>query len=118
MNIEKESDEEREVFERMEKTMQFMSISVDDYMKLSDELALARVLIRELGDRLAKLEKPWVGLTDEDLESLCNEWRIVFGSWTYEFAKAIEAKLKEKNNDVFFNKSTALLSLACACRWN
>ena len=101
MNIEKESDEEREVFERMEKTMQFMSISVDDYMKLSDELALARVLIRELGDRLAKLEKPWVGLTDEDLESLCNEWRIVFGSWTYEFAKAIEAKLKEKNNDVF-----------------
>ena len=70
-------------------------------MKLSDELALARVLIRELGDRLAKLEKPWVGLTDEDLESLCNEWRIVFGSWTYEFAKAIEAKLKEKNNDVF-----------------
>jgi hypothetical protein len=65
---------------------------------LMEELAVARMLIRELGDRLAKLEKPWVGLTDEDLESLCNEWRIVFGSWTYEFAKAIEAKLKEKNN--------------------
>lgn len=57
MNIEKESDEERELFERMKNTMQFMSISVDDYMKLSEELALARVLIRELGDRLAKLEK-------------------------------------------------------------
>jgi len=40
----------------MEKTAQFMSISVDDYMKLSDELAMARMLIRELGDRLAKLE--------------------------------------------------------------
>jgi hypothetical protein len=37
-------------------TAQFMSISADDYLKLSDELALARVLIRELGDRLAKLE--------------------------------------------------------------
>ena len=58
MNIEKESDEERELFEGMKSTMQqFMSISVDDYMKLLEELALARMLIRELGDRLAKLEK-------------------------------------------------------------
>ena len=38
-------------------TAQFMSISVDDYLKLSDDLAVARMLIRELGDRLAKLEK-------------------------------------------------------------
>ena len=38
-------------------TVQFMSISVDDYLKLSEELAVARVLIRELGDRLSKLEK-------------------------------------------------------------
>jgi len=45
-------------------------------------------------------QRTWVGLTDEDLEPLCNEWRIVFGSWTYEFAKAIEAKLKEKNNEL------------------
>ena len=69
MNIEKESDEEREVFERMKAKcsvcggtdcthqVQFMSISVDDYLKLSEELALARVLIRELGDRLSKLER-------------------------------------------------------------
>jgi len=38
-------------------TEQFMSISVDDYLKLSEDLAMARMLIRELGDRLAKLEK-------------------------------------------------------------
>ena len=60
MNIEKESDEEREVFERLqrdgEKSVQFMSISVDDYLKLSDDLATARIQVRELGDRLAKLE--------------------------------------------------------------
>ena len=43
-------------------------------------------------------KREWVGLTDEELEPLCNEWRILFGSWTYEFAKAIEAKLKEKNH--------------------
>jgi len=38
-------------------TAQFMSISVNDYLKLSEDLAMARMLIRELGDRLAKLEK-------------------------------------------------------------
>ena len=50
-------------------------------------------------ERFAALvaERDWVGLTDEELEPLCNEWRIVFGSWTYDFARAIEAKLKEKN---------------------
>jgi hypothetical protein len=40
-----------------EKSEQFMSISMDDYLKLSDDLAMARMLIRELGDRLSKLEK-------------------------------------------------------------
>ena len=69
MTIQTESNEEREVFERMKAKcsvcggtdcthqVQFMAISMDEYIKLSDELALARVLIRELGDRLAKLEK-------------------------------------------------------------
>ena len=79
-NLMIETDEEREVFERLqrdnalqalhdenerlglykdvygEKSAQFMSISMDDYLHLMEELAVARVLIRELGDRLAKLE--------------------------------------------------------------
>ena len=37
-------------------TVQFMSVSMDDYLHLMEELAVARVLVRELGDRLAKLE--------------------------------------------------------------
>jgi hypothetical protein len=60
--------------------------------ELMDELALARVLIRELGDRLAKLEKSWVGLTDED--------RYEFAAAQYgweDLLIAAEAKLKEKN---------------------
>ena len=44
------------VYEVPTEGMQFMSISVDDYLKLSEELAVARVLIRELNDRLAELE--------------------------------------------------------------
>jgi len=48
----------------------------------------------------AQLDKPqrtWVGLTEEDLKPICDEYRILFGSWVEDFALAIEAKLKEKN---------------------
>jgi len=48
----------------------------------------------------AQLDKPqrtWVGLTEEDLKPICDEWRIVYGAWMQDFARDIEAKLKEKN---------------------
>ena len=43
-------------------------------------------------------QRTWVGLTDEDLKPICDEWRIVYGAWMDDFAKDIEAKLKEKNH--------------------
>ena len=42
--------------------------------------------------------RTWVGLTEEDLKPICDEWRIVYGAWMDDFARDIEAKLKEKNN--------------------
>ena len=42
-------------------------------------------------------KREWVGLTDEDLKPLCDEWRIMYGGYVDDFAKSIEAKLKEKN---------------------
>jgi len=44
-------------------------------------------------------QRTWVGLTEEDLKLLSAEWRIVYGAWMDDFAKDIEAKLKEKNFD-------------------
>ena len=52
-----------------------------------------------------KMHKPWAGLTNEDISRLdkvdlkyigTGEY-VVDGKSVYEFAKAIEAKLKEKN---------------------
>jgi len=34
-----------------------VSVAMPDYLHLMEELAVARILIRELGDRLSKLEK-------------------------------------------------------------
>ena len=39
----------------------------------------------------------WVGLTDEEIGSICNENYIMLGAYAVDFMKAIEAKLKEKN---------------------
>jgi hypothetical protein len=76
------------VYEVPEETHRKVTVS-----ELMEELAIARMLIRELGDRLAKLEKPWVGLTDEEISELIRATHN-----TGSFVRAIERKLKEKNN--------------------
>ena len=45
-------------------------------------------------------QRTWVGLTDEEIKRIgkLDLDSNYFGLW-YDFAKAIEAKLKEKNND-------------------
>ena len=42
-------------------------------------------------------QRTWVGLTDEDIKPFCDANHIIFGAYTIDFVRAIEAKLKEKN---------------------
>jgi hypothetical protein len=52
---------------------------------------------KEDDDDIQVYKKPWVGLTDEEIEKMRHliDWTA---HWSYgTFAKAIEAKLKEKN---------------------
>ena len=44
-----------------------------------------------------KAPRPWVGLTDEEIEALAKKHNGIFYDCDIEFAHAIEAKLKEKN---------------------
>jgi hypothetical protein len=58
-------------------------------------------LIEALRDRLARPEREWVGLTDEDVREAFNtaydgEDYGLIGDFSW-FAELIEAKLKEKN---------------------
>ena len=43
-------------------------------------------------------QRTWVGLTDGELQPIADEYRILFGSWVKDFARAIEAKLRSKNS--------------------
>ena len=49
-------------------------------------------------DDIQVYKRPWVGLTEDELLQLSNKWRIIYGGHVDDFAKEIEAKLKEKNN--------------------
>ena len=42
-------------------------------------------------------QRTWVGLTNNELQPIADEYRILFGSWVEDFARAIEAKLRSKN---------------------
>jgi hypothetical protein len=42
-------------------------------------------------------QRTWQGLTNNELQPIADEYRILFGSWVEDFARAIEAKLKDKN---------------------
>jgi hypothetical protein len=65
----------------------------DHVRRLMDELAIARVCIRELGDRLSRLEKPWVDLTKEECFELC----VKHKDNSFSLLVAVQEKLMEKN---------------------
>lgn len=99
-----ETPEEREEFNRVERESKAKQESIRGTKlptreQLMEELAMAQMLIRELGDRLAKLEKPWVGLTDDDIADCAEKMEASdpTDSFWREFTQAIETKLKEKN---------------------
>tara|TARA_R110000868_G_C10725917_1_gene751175 strand:- start:552 stop:752 length:201 start_codon:yes stop_codon:yes gene_type:complete len=48
-------------------------------------------------DDIQDYKRPWVGLTDKELEQLCYEWRIIYGAHVEEFVQDIEDKLRSKN---------------------
>jgi hypothetical protein len=45
----------------------------------------------------ASPQRTWTGLTDEELQPIADEYRILFGGWVKDFARIIEDKLKDKN---------------------
>ena len=61
------------------------------------ESVMAAMRSVEEDDDIQIYQRPWVWLTDDELQPIADEYRILFGSWVEDFARAIEAKLKEKN---------------------
>ena len=57
-----------------------------------------RFMYLRVRDELAELQqRKWVGLTDEEIETLAKWADKNAAPWHLEFARAIEAKLKEEN---------------------
>jgi hypothetical protein len=67
----------------------------EEFQRLEREAKMRRMV--EEDDDTQVYKKPWVGLTNNELQPIADEYRILFGSWVEDFARAIEAKLREKN---------------------
>ena len=83
---------------RMRQQMEIKSVTMrctDYYIALPViDIFDGRILV---GQVTTPPQRTWVGLTDEEIKLLSAEWRIVYGAWMDDFAKDIEAKLKQKN---------------------
>jgi len=64
--------------------------------KAKQRMEAVRAAMRGEDDDIQEYRKPWVGLTDEEILDVFDA-KNVYGSKWLEFAKAYEAKLKEKN---------------------
>ena len=59
--------------------------------------AFDRAVAHAMGVKSVHDCEKWVGLTNNELQPIADEYRILFGSWVEDFARAIEAKLRDKN---------------------
>jgi len=60
-----------------------------------NEQVLKDLLVADI--KMSGVELKWQGLTDEELQTIADEYRILFGGWVKDFARIIEDKLKDKN---------------------
>lgn len=69
-----------------------------DFADEGQRLQYAQQVARMLNDfKLPTGEQTWQGLTDEEIKAIAATPVAVPGSYVHSFARAIEAKLKEKN---------------------
>ena len=70
------------------------------YETIYDDSDGRTILVISLLDAFSmvnKAQRTWQGLTDEELQQIADEYRILFGGWVKDFARVIEDKLKDKN---------------------
>lgn len=95
----------RQALEQPAKQQEVVAYLVYDFGAESQYLAFDEELGDMDGCKVTPLyehppaSKPWVGLTDEQIVQLSLEWPAETNDWAshIDFARAIEAKLKEKN---------------------
>ncbi len=79
--------------------------AIREYLQEAIVPLIEQVLVKKLGqamsfaaEQLVSPKREWVGLTDEEIALVCAECAASAHNWNdISFARAIEAKLKEKN---------------------
>jgi len=98
--ITNETPEEREEFNRVERESKAKQESIRGTKhptreQLMAEVAVLTELVRVLSDRVAELEKPWVGLSEQDINEL--KFNLPDMYYWVDVVRATEKRLKELN---------------------
>ena len=64
--------------------------------RAKQSMEAVRAAMRGEDDDIQEYKKPWVGLTEQEQGAIMENLNA-YGKNLYEFARAVEAKLKEKN---------------------
>ena len=72
----------------------FKEVCPEEWDKQNEQV-LKDLLVADI--KMSGIERTWQGLTEEELQTIADEYRILFGGWVKDFAQDIEAKLKDKN---------------------
>ena len=64
----------------------------EEFNRIEREAAMRKEAVRA-----TVTPREWGSLTNNELQPIADEYRILFGSWVEDFARSIEAKLREKN---------------------
>ena len=68
------------------------------YVELAPHIIFRTPTVANLGSPVGLyLEQPWVGLTEEEIHNLDPLPHVMFDEQRIAYARAIEAKLREKN---------------------
>jgi len=88
------------VYEVPTESVQFVSISIEPVGWIDSKGNMVCTKINESCKPLYTTpQRTWVGLTDEEMKKTWYEMQNIMGWYSFqEISKAIEAKLKEKNN--------------------
>jgi len=75
-----------------------MNSEEDEFRRIEAEALRLWAAQTDEDDDTQVYAKPWVGLEPEEILDLFDRNNVYGSKWWIEFARAVEARLKEKNN--------------------
>ena len=83
--------------EELDEKIEYLSDTFKGYPVRIEDYIYSLSMARKALIKASEEKREWVGLSEDELENICDGEKILFGQRATNFIRSIEAKLKEKN---------------------